>query len=132
LSEQLTLALAFVGGAPLVEGAPGTTQPVWQVAAWALHVIMQLVTVEVTVELTVEFVEGIVDGASELCASRMRPSAKAFEPTTFITAAAKSTVQPRIVRLRRSRSKSNAMMTRMRQARNELRAAVCQGVRANR
>jgi hypothetical protein len=33
---------------PAVVGAAGMTQPVWQLAAWELHDIMQFVTVEVT------------------------------------------------------------------------------------
>lgn len=42
---MLTLALLVVVAAP-VGAAPGTTQPVWQAAAWELQVIMQLVTAE--------------------------------------------------------------------------------------
>jgi hypothetical protein len=42
----LTLALLVVVAAP-VGGVPGKMQAVWQVAAWELHVIMQLVTVDV-------------------------------------------------------------------------------------
>jgi len=37
---------------PVVVGAAGMTQPVWQLAAWELHDIMQFVTVEVTGELS--------------------------------------------------------------------------------
>jgi hypothetical protein len=44
--DVLTLALLVVVAAP-VGALPGTTQEAWQLAAWALHVIMQLVTVEV-------------------------------------------------------------------------------------
>jgi hypothetical protein len=51
----LAVALLVVVAAP-VGAEPGTTHAVWQVAAWELHVIMQLVTVEV-------------------CASRIFPSA---------------------------------------------------------
>jgi hypothetical protein len=55
----LTLALLPVVAA-LVGGVPGTRQVVWQFAAWELHAIMQLVTVDV-------------------CAMRMRVPASAVE-----------------------------------------------------
>ena len=43
---MLTLALPVVVAA-LVGGVPGTRQVAWQVAACALHVIMQVVTADV-------------------------------------------------------------------------------------
>jgi hypothetical protein len=71
LIKQVVLAVALlVVVADAVGGVPGTTHVPWQFAAWALHVIMQLVTVEV-------------------CASRILPSAQAPGATAaFIAAAA--------------------------------------------
>jgi hypothetical protein len=44
--DALEFALLVVVAAP-VGAVPGTTHAAWQFAAWELHVIMQLVTVEV-------------------------------------------------------------------------------------
>jgi hypothetical protein len=59
-------------------GGAGTTHVVWHVAAWALQVIMQLVTVEV-------------------CASRILPSANAWCAAAASIAAA---ARRRIAKLR--------------------------------
>jgi hypothetical protein len=62
----LTLALLVVVAAP-VGAVPGTRHVVWHVAAWELHVIMQLVTVDV-------------------CASRIFPAALAASIVSAVAA----------------------------------------------
>jgi hypothetical protein len=84
---QIVFAVVFVcgvtlpdAGAPFGSGADGTRQVVWQVAAAALQLIMQFVTVE-------------------LCASRILPVASAEVANTPTDTERRSAIKPRMSRL---------------------------------
>jgi hypothetical protein len=68
-----------VAGIVGIVGGVGTTHPVWHVAAWALQVIMQLVTIDV-------------------CASRILPSANALCTAAALIAAAARRIAKRRMR----------------------------------
>jgi hypothetical protein len=62
--DELAFALLVVVAAP-VGAAPGTMQPLWQLAACALQAIMQLVTVELCASRIVL----LLSAADALCAN---------------------------------------------------------------